>query len=78
LFLYWTFKQAHCLSSPIKPFTEYESAIELESGTVDLHWTADDEAIVFELHVKTLGWIGLGISPGKKIEFRQNSAFSCL
>ncbi|CAF1481989.1 unnamed protein product [Rotaria sordida] len=66
LFLYWTVNKAQCLSSPIQPFSEYESAIELEPNMIDLHWTANEEEIVFELHMKTLGWIALGLRGGMR------------
>jgi hypothetical protein len=53
-------------SSPIQPFTTYRYATELEPGIADLWWTVDNGAkeITFELHMKTTGWIALGISPG--------------
>jgi hypothetical protein len=53
-------------SSPIQPFTTYRYAIELEPGIADLWWTVNNDAneITFELHMKTTGWIALGISPG--------------
>jgi hypothetical protein len=55
------------LSSSIQPFTNYQYSIELESNVADLWWTVDDteREIIFELHVKTTGWIALGISPGR-------------
>jgi hypothetical protein len=36
----------------------------------DLWWTIDDvkKEITFELHIKTTGWIALGISPGRSID----------
>ncbi|CAF3565153.1 unnamed protein product [Rotaria socialis] len=53
------------ISSPITPFTAYRYSTELEKGTADLWWTVDNGAkdITFELHMKTTGWIALGISP---------------
>ena len=55
------------ISSPIRPFSTYEHSIELEQGIADLWWMIDDgeREITFEFHVKTIGWIGLGISPGR-------------
>jgi hypothetical protein len=55
------------LSSSIQPFTSYQYSIELESNVADLWWTVDEieQEITFELHVKTTGWIALGISPGR-------------
>ncbi|CAF1144593.1 unnamed protein product [Adineta ricciae] len=46
------------------PFTEYKHSTELQVNISDLWWTIDDaeREIVFELHVKTTGWIALGIS----------------
>ena len=53
--------------SPLQPFTNYQHSIELQSITADLWWTADEskKEITFELHMKTTGWIALGISPSK-------------
>ncbi|CAF3332219.1 unnamed protein product [Rotaria socialis] len=53
------------ISSPIIPFTAYRYSTELEKGMADLWWTVDNGAkdITFELHMKTTGWIALGISP---------------
>lgn len=65
----WVFVITRCtgISSPIQPFTTYKHSAELEKGTVDLWWTVDDaeKEITFELHVKSTGWVALGISPGK-------------
>lgn len=56
------------ISSPIQPFANYQHSIELQTNIADLWWTVDDvqKEIIFELHVKTTGWIAMGISPGKK------------
>jgi hypothetical protein len=56
-----------CLSSPIRPFSTYQNATELMENVADLWWTVNDvkEEIIFELHVKTTGWIGLGIALGQ-------------
>ncbi|CAF4000838.1 unnamed protein product [Rotaria sordida] len=53
------------ISSPIQPFTTYKHSTELQQGIADLWWTIDDaeQEIIFELHVKSTGWIGLGLSP---------------
>ncbi|CAF0896092.1 unnamed protein product [Adineta ricciae] len=58
-------KRSNGISSPIQPFTEYKHSTELQANISDLWWTIDDaeREIVFELHVKTTGWIALGISP---------------
>ena len=55
------------ISSPIPPFIKYQHSIELQPNVADLWWTIDDvkREITFELHMKTTGWIALGISPGK-------------
>ncbi len=60
-------KQCNGISSPIKPFTTYQHSIELKANVSDLWWTVDDvkQEIIFELHMKTTGWIALGISPDK-------------
>ncbi|CAM4973996.1 unnamed protein product [Rotaria socialis] len=54
------------ISSLIQSFTTYKYSIELQPDIADLWWTVDSDAneITFELHMKTTGWIGLGISPG--------------
>jgi hypothetical protein len=55
------------ISSPIEPFTIYKHWTELQANIADLWWTVDDaeREIMFELHIKTTGWIALGVSPGK-------------
>ena len=55
------------IASPIAPFTTYKHSIELQANVADLWWTVDDAEveIMFELHIKTTGWIALGISPGR-------------
>ncbi|CAF4663676.1 unnamed protein product, partial [Rotaria sp. Silwood1] len=57
------------IASPVQPFTTYKHSIELQENVADLWWTVDADAqeIIFELHVKTTGWIALGISPGADI-----------
>ena len=54
-------------SSPISPYNNYTYTTELQPNLAYLWWTIDDvrHEITFELHVKTTGWIALGISPGK-------------
>ena len=56
----------HTVSSPIPPYTTYQYATEIHSGVADLWWTVDQnkQEITFELHMKTNGWVALGISPG--------------
>ena len=55
--------------SPTAPFTTYKHSLELLPGTAHLWWTVNDAQteITFELHVKTTGWVGLGISPGRDL-----------
>ena len=55
------------VTSPIPPYNNYTYATELQSNLADLWWTIDDarHEITFELHIKTTGWIALGISPGR-------------
>jgi len=54
------------ISSPIQPFTTYEYSAELQADVADLWWSTNEtqQDIIFELHIKTTGWIALGISPG--------------
>jgi hypothetical protein len=54
-------------SSPITPYTNYTNSIELVANASNLWWMVNTfrKEITFELHVKTTGWIALGISPGK-------------
>jgi len=55
----------NAISSPISPLMTYQYATEIESGVADLWWNVDQtkQDITFELHMKTNGWIALGISP---------------
>jgi hypothetical protein len=55
------------MTSPIRPFSDYQYSREVEKNVADLWWTIDDNKgeITFEFHVNTKGWIALGISPGK-------------
>ena len=56
-----------CISSPIQPFASYRNTTELMENVADLWWTVNDlkMEITFELHVKTTGWIALGIALGQ-------------
>ena len=58
--------KSHGISSPIQPYANYRYSIELQSGVADLWWSVNEtqQEITFELHMKTTGWIALGISPG--------------
>ena len=57
--------QCHSTSSPVTPFMKYKHSVELIDSVADLWWAIDDvdQEITFELHMKTTGWIALGISP---------------
>ncbi len=57
------------ISSAIQTFTTYKHSTTLQENIADLWWTVDDnkQEIMFELHVKSTGWIALGISPGKNL-----------
>lgn len=65
--LFYVVQSGNGLTSPITPFTNYDHSVELQTNVSDLWWTTDEgnQTILFELHVKTTGWIALGISPGK-------------
>lgn len=58
------------ISSPFRPFATYKHSITLQANVADLWWTVDDtkQEITFELHMKTTGWIALGISSGSKLD----------
>ena len=66
LTLLLTLQNSHEISSPLKPSTTYRHSTELRPKVADLWWTVDAtrQEITFELHIKTTGWIALGISPG--------------
>jgi hypothetical protein len=59
-------QKGNAISSPIPPYIEYQYSTELQNGVADLWWTINEEEheILFELHIKTTGWIAMGISPG--------------
>ncbi|CAF3224386.1 unnamed protein product, partial [Rotaria sp. Silwood2] len=63
--LWFVIDKYNCISSPIAPFTNYTHSTELQANIADLWWTTDDvkEEITFELHIRSTGWIALGISP---------------
>lgn len=56
--------------SPLQPYKDYDHSIELGKDTAQVWWSVneDKQMITFELHVKTTGWIALGISPGRKCD----------
>ncbi|CAF2811812.1 unnamed protein product [Rotaria sp. Silwood2] len=53
------------ISSPLQSYTSYRYSTELQRNVADLWWTVNEtqQEITFELHIKTTGWIALGISP---------------
>ena len=53
-------------TSPLSTYTNYTYSTELQADIAYLWWSVDEtqQEIVFELHIKTTGWIALGISPG--------------
>ncbi len=55
------------ISSPLQPYTTYPYSTELQRNLADLWWriNENEQEIIFELHIKTTGWIALGISPGR-------------
>lgn len=55
-------------SSPLGPFANYAHSVTLQANTAQLWWTVNhvEQEIIFELHMKTTGWVALGISPGKE------------
>jgi hypothetical protein len=59
-------QNSNAITSPIQPYINYTYSTELQNDVADLWWTVDEtkQDILFELHIKTTGWIALGISPG--------------
>ena len=66
-------KKSDGISSPLSTYIKYKNSIELQPNVADLWWTIADaeKEFTFEYHVKTTGWVGLGISPGR-ISFVNN------
>ena len=58
---------SHAILDMPLPLTTYNYSISLQENVSVLWWNVNEvtEEIIFELHVKTTGWIALGISPGK-------------
>ncbi len=54
------------ITSPLQTFATYQHSTVLKEHVADLWWTVNDaeKEIIFELHIKSTGWIALGISPG--------------
>ncbi|CAF4624190.1 unnamed protein product [Rotaria sp. Silwood1] len=65
ILLLFVVQNSYGISSPLEPFTTYRYSTELQLDVADLWWTVDEieQEITFELHIKTLGWVALGISP---------------
>ncbi|CAF3448817.1 unnamed protein product [Rotaria sp. Silwood1] len=63
--VWFVIDKCNSISSPIAPFTNYTHSTELQTNIADLWWTTDDvkKEITFELHIRSTGWIALGISP---------------
>ena len=80
LFLSCTVGTLRATSSPLKTFANYTYSTELQLGLADLWWSIDDvrKEITFEFHLKTTGWIALGISPGIRLPFRLVRTISML
>ena len=55
---------AGCLNGMIiTPSMKYDFNVSLVSNDIyNLFWTVQDEEITFEVHVKTLGYVGFGLS----------------
>jgi hypothetical protein len=70
-------QNSNAITSPIQPYTNYTYSTELQSGVADLWWSVDEtkQDILFELHIKTTGWIALGISPGIASIHKNNHSF---
>lgn len=75
-------EQIYASSSPLIPLTNYNYSISIQENISELWWNVNEveEEILFELHVRTTGWIALGISPGKMSiikEMIHDRRFSC-
>ena len=62
-------QKSNGISSPIQPYTNYQHSLELQPQVAHLWWTVDEaqQEVTFELHVRTTGWIALGIAPGTSL-----------
>ena len=49
-------------SAPAAP-KGFEHHVSVVADEYDLYWTVQDEEIKFQVQVKTLGYVGFGISP---------------
>ncbi|CAF1655066.1 unnamed protein product, partial [Didymodactylos carnosus] len=41
---------------------KYQYSTVLEEAKVELHWSVNNDDIIFELHAATTGWIALGVN----------------
>ena len=46
---------------------KYENYAELEKNIYHLYWNISDDFLIAEIHVKTTGWVGFGLSPDGKV-----------
>ena len=47
---------------PPVPIGDHPNSVELRDGTYYLYWSLEKERIIFEVHVRSLGWFGLGLT----------------
>ena len=47
---------------PPVPIGDHPNSVELRNGTYYLYWSLEKESIIFEVHVRSLGWFGLGLT----------------
>jgi hypothetical protein len=51
-----------------KPTQAYMNHVELMPGFFHFHWNFSETDIIGEIHVKTEGWVGFGLSPNGKMD----------
>jgi hypothetical protein len=51
-----------------KPTQFYVNHVELMPGFFHFHWNFSETDIIGEIHVKTEGWVGFGLSPNGKMD----------
>ena len=51
-----------CLTAP-SPTADYANSMELQPNIYYMYWNYTTTDVLIELHVKTTGWIGFGLSP---------------
>ena len=58
------FLTSSALSAITPTLNDYIHSLELlEDDVYTVFWKYDDTTITFEVHAKTLGWVGFGLSP---------------